>query len=192
METKSSTKITMVALVLVLATAMLLAGYYYGKASVVCPHYSTLCGEKETEQDEATEEEVESGEEVDSESIRDVDLGELVVSLGYEPEMNQVVAKKEYYDLTSDGKEEVVFSVDSGGTAGDIAIFVYGYQNGELKQLLKEDGYVKYGFEIRNNNRLRIVAVDSNSDLNKDKPNSDMMQDVEKTYVWSNNQFIEI
>ncbi len=45
METKSSTKILMVTLVLILASSMLLVGYYYGKSSVVCPHRSILCND---------------------------------------------------------------------------------------------------------------------------------------------------
>ncbi|HXF51813.1 MAG TPA: hypothetical protein VNM43_09050 [Dehalococcoidia bacterium] len=41
-----------------------------------------------------------------------------------------------FADLTGDGEEEAVVPVSSGGTAGDIAYFVYTMRNGELELLL--------------------------------------------------------
>lgn len=43
-----------------------------------------------------------------------------------------------YADLTEDGVEEAVVSVASGGTAGNIAVFVFGYGAGGLRELLRE------------------------------------------------------
>jgi hypothetical protein len=198
-ETKSSTKILMVSLVLILAAASFVGGYYFGRDSVVCPHSSHICASDQTDEDEdsATEEEIQVDEEepenhVASYSVKDIDYKELLSDLGYEIDLDQSISEKEYYDLTGDGEEEVIFSVYSGGTAGDIAVYVYGYQNGELKQLLKEDQYQKYQFEIRNNNRLRITAVDGSSAQNRGRVNADMEADVLKNYSWNNGQFIEI
>lgn len=42
-----------------------------------------------------------------------------------------------YLDLTGDGAEEAVVPVSSGGEGGDIAVFVYGYQDGQLTDLLR-------------------------------------------------------
>jgi hypothetical protein len=42
-----------------------------------------------------------------------------------------------YLDLTEDGEEEAVIPISSGGEGGDIAVFVYGYQDGQLAELLR-------------------------------------------------------
>jgi len=42
-----------------------------------------------------------------------------------------------YLDLTEDGAEEAVLPISSGGEGGDIAVFVYGYQDGRLTELLR-------------------------------------------------------
>lgn len=42
-----------------------------------------------------------------------------------------------YLDLTEDGAEEAVLPISSGGEGGDIAVFVYGYQDGQLTELLR-------------------------------------------------------
>jgi hypothetical protein len=42
-----------------------------------------------------------------------------------------------YLDLTGDGAEEAVIPISSGGESGDIAVFVYGYQDSQLTDLLR-------------------------------------------------------
>lgn len=42
-----------------------------------------------------------------------------------------------YVDLTNDGIEEAIVPVSSGGTAGDIAIFIFGYGPTGLAELLR-------------------------------------------------------
>ncbi len=42
-----------------------------------------------------------------------------------------------YVDLTEDGVEDAIVPVSSGGTLGDIAVFVYGYGSGGLGLLLE-------------------------------------------------------
>ena len=44
-----------------------------------------------------------------------------------------------YADLTGDGAEEAVVHVESGGTGGVFNVFVFGYVDGELQQLLSEN-----------------------------------------------------
>ena len=44
-----------------------------------------------------------------------------------------------YVDLTGSGAEEAVVPVSSGGEGGDIAVFVFGYIDGEIAQLLKAE-----------------------------------------------------
>jgi len=195
-ETKTSTKLLMVALVLILATGMFMAGYYYGRASVVCKHDSNRCYQQtdEATTDDSLETEEESGveNEVASESVRDVDYNQLLEDLGYVSDLDQEIDEKEYVDLTGNGEEEVVFSIYGGGTAGNVAVYVYGYQNEKLKQLLEEDSYVKYRFQVDSNSQLTITAVNSSSSINRDKPNSDMVADYSKTYSWQNSEFQEI
>lgn len=45
-----------------------------------------------------------------------------------------------YADLTGDGREEAVVHISSGGTLGNLAVFVFGYVEGELRQLLRVTG----------------------------------------------------
>jgi len=55
-----------------------------------------------------------------------------------------------YADLTDDGVEEAIVSVDSGGSGGDFAVFVFGYGAGGLRELLREVAPAEaYGGHIR-------------------------------------------
>jgi hypothetical protein len=192
-ETKSSTKILMVTLVLLLAAGMLLAGYYYGKASVVCPHDSNRCYQQE--ETDVAEEETESEETADnkvaSESIRDVDFEEV-----FEDEIDGTLDSYEYIDeisyvdLTGDGQEEAVFLAMTGGSGAGMGVFVYSYQNGELKQLLEESGYSNYQYEITNQNRLKVTAINMNSVQNKNKVHAAMERDVEKSFTYQNGRLV--
>ena len=71
--------------------------------------------------------------------IREQDLEELpalqdfVASSGGEIDLARAI----YADLTGDGAEEAVVPVSSGGTLGDLAIFVVGYGPGGLQELLR-------------------------------------------------------
>ncbi len=194
-ETKTSTKILMVALVLILATGMLLAGYYYGRSSVVCKHDSNRCYQQEqtSTTDEVVEDE-ETGEEVDNEvasvSVRDVDFEEVFIE-EIEPTSDsyETIGEIEYADLTGDGEEEAIFLAMTGGSGAGMGVFVYGYQNGDLKQLHKESGYSSYQFEIRNQNRLKITAVNMGSSQNRNKAHAEMARDVDKTYSYQNGEF---
>lgn len=43
-----------------------------------------------------------------------------------------------YADLTQDGIDDAVVPIGSGGESGDIALFVFGYVDGSLKELLHQ------------------------------------------------------
>lgn len=69
--------------------------------------------------------------------IRDVaitsqpEIVEFLTSAGGEPDVR-------YADLTGDGRDEAIVSIKSGGESGDIAVFVFGYVDGnEPEQLLR-------------------------------------------------------
>lgn len=52
----------------------------------------------------------------------------------------RTVGETVYSDLTGDGVEEAVANINSGGTAGHIAVFVFGYVDGQVRELLREEG----------------------------------------------------
>ncbi|MGB2694323.1 MAG: hypothetical protein WBD55_03950 [Dehalococcoidia bacterium] len=55
-----------------------------------------------------------------------------VGSYGGEADVDRI----RYGDLTGDGRDEAVLPIDSGGSLGDLAIFAFGYVDGQLKQLV--------------------------------------------------------
>ena len=75
----------------------------------------------------------------DPQAIRAVDVKTLMASaLGW-ASLDEVT----YVDLTGDGKEEVVVPMTTGGSAGDRAVAVYGYDaDGFLRPLLVREGKV--------------------------------------------------
>ena len=72
--------------------------------------------------------------------IRDEDLAsqpgvqEFLASFGGEVLPSDTM----YADFTEDGIEEAVVHVSSGGTLGNLAVFVFGYGPGGLQELLRE------------------------------------------------------
>lgn len=56
-----------------------------------------------------------------------------LASAGGEVDPSRVI----YVDLTEDGVEEAVVPVSSGGEGGDLAVFVFGYRAGRLRELLR-------------------------------------------------------
>ena len=70
--------------------------------------------------------------------IRQVDLpsqpavAEFLATRGGAVDTDRVI----YADLTGDGNDEAVVPVSSGGEGGDIAVFVIGYVDGKLEELL--------------------------------------------------------
>ena len=72
--------------------------------------------------------------------IRDEDLAsqpgvqEFLASFGGEGLPSDTM----YADFTEDGIEEAVVHVSSGGTLGNLAVFVFGYGPGGLQELLRE------------------------------------------------------
>jgi hypothetical protein len=73
-----------------------------------------------------------------SQEIRDEDLTQqpglsnFLATAGGEVQPDAII----YADLTEDGMEDAVVPVSSGGEGGDIAVFVYGYVDDALSELL--------------------------------------------------------
>ena len=62
-------------------------------------------------------------------------LSEFLLTTGGVTDPTRII----YGDLTGSGAEEAVVPVSSGGEGGDIAVFVFGYIDGEIAQLLKAE-----------------------------------------------------
>jgi hypothetical protein len=73
-----------------------------------------------------------------SADIRDVDLSAVPeVRRRLEEGSGRLVEQDiQYVDLTGDGQEEAIVPLSSGGTAGNIALWVYGYVDDRLEVLL--------------------------------------------------------
>jgi len=73
-----------------------------------------------------------------SSEIRNVDFSQvpavqdLVAESGGHPLPEEII----FADLTGDGVDEAVVPINSGGSGGDIAYAVFGYQGGDLEDLL--------------------------------------------------------
>lgn len=59
-------------------------------------------------------------------------LTDFIASAGGEVASDRII----YADVTGDGVDDAVVPVSSGGEGGDIAVFVYGYVDGEVEELL--------------------------------------------------------
>ncbi len=62
-------------------------------------------------------------------------LSEFLLTTGLVTDPTRII----YGDLTGSGAEEAVVPVSSGGEGGDIAVFVFGYIDGEIAELLKAE-----------------------------------------------------
>ena len=70
--------------------------------------------------------------------IRREDLSALPQVVDFTASGGQVdTAGVTYADLTEDGVDDAVIPISSGGEGGDIAVFVFGYGPGGLRQLLR-------------------------------------------------------
>lgn len=99
-----------------------------------------------------------------------------------------------YADLNGDGKEEAVPSFRVDGTGGILAVYIYGYVNGQLKQLYKNEGLDKANISIvkvANKDYLKLDWANLTSATNSGKPNSDLVQDMHQYVVWTSEGFLE-
>ncbi len=62
-------------------------------------------------------------------------LSEFLLTAGGVTDQPRII----YSDLTGSGEEEAVVPVSSGGEGGDIAVFVFGYIDGEIAELLRAE-----------------------------------------------------
>ena len=62
-------------------------------------------------------------------------LSEFLLTTGGVTDPTRII----YGDITGSGAEEAVVPVSSGGEGGDIAVFVFGYLNGKIVELLRAE-----------------------------------------------------
>ena len=85
-----------------------------------------------------------------------------------------------YKDLTGDGREEAIISLGSGGTAGNVGIAVFQYENAKLSQLLFRPG--NDYFKVENNQLITIKQEILNPQESNQK------SDVQYTYYAYNKE----
>ncbi len=93
-----------------------------------------------------------------------------------------------YADLTGDGQSEAIPSFKVDGTGGMLFVYIYGYNEGKLVQLYKnEDLYMgKLTLAKQGGKEYpKLDWVDLNSTVNKGKPNSDLTVDMHQYIVWN-------
>ncbi len=86
----------------------------------------------------------------------------------------------QYSDVTHDNKEDALVLIPSGGTAGIIAVLVYGIDDAKIHLLQRIDGY-KMTARAQNGN-LYITVYDP-SDM------TDLSKVSVLTYVWDGTKF---
>ena len=101
------------------------------------------CGEQDDEETEVTPspppEETATVEAVTpSPEIQDVDFSQVPAVKDLLAESGGGLRPEEivFADLTGDGVDEAVVPISSGGSGGDVAYAVFGYQGGDLEELL--------------------------------------------------------
>lgn len=104
--------------------------------------------------------------------MRDVDLAKLI---GINTKSGQKITNIKYEDFTSDN-EDVVFNVDGGGTAGVTDIYIYGYRDKKIVELLHRTGD-SLGYTLTEG-MIKITGSDPNSTINKNKSRADYMNDI--------------
>jgi hypothetical protein len=71
-----------------------------------------------------------------------------------------------YGDLTGDGSDEVAVPIFSGGTAGDVALFVYSLDGGRLRDIYAAPSLYKIAARIRHGALVYVEPVYKASDPN--------------------------
>jgi hypothetical protein len=105
---------------------------------------------------------------VPSTEIRDVDFSEVAeVRERLESIGGQLVREDiQYADLTVDGEEEAIVPLFSGGTAGNIALWVYGYVDDRLEVLLSRPQAYKIFARVEDGTVVLVEPVYGPNDPN--------------------------
>ena len=72
----------------------------------------------------------------------------------------------QYVDLTGDGQDEAIVPLFSGGTAGNIALWVYGYEGEDLEVLLSRPDEYKVGARVEDGTLVVVQPVYGPDDPN--------------------------
>jgi hypothetical protein len=127
---KLDKNISFLSLIIVVVIGIIIIG-----AILICKYYF----QSERLQQELAEQKQIAESKTDNKSvdIRDFDLNEYAIKLGIlETEFGWGInPNQEYIDLDGDNKEEVIFTISSGGTAGNLGPFILKIENDELVEL---------------------------------------------------------
>lgn len=103
--------------------------------------------------------------------IRDVDFSEVAEVREVRERLEQsggelVEEDIQYVDLTGDGREEAIVPLFSGGTAGNIALWVYGYVDDRLEMLLSQPDAYKISARVEDGTLVLVEPVYGPDDPN--------------------------
>ncbi len=122
-------------------------------------------------------------------NIRTVNLAEQADVKTFAQGMGGEVLPEEiiYADLTADGADDAVVPISSGGSQGDVAFIVVGYQDGQLKGLFSD---APAGGEVRVSVENRMLVESLPVYSQGDQPR--FPSHVKKIYyVWNGDGFVE-
>jgi len=105
---------------------------------------------------------------VPSVDIREVDFSEVPeVREALEESGGELLEEEiQYVDLTGDGQEEAIVPLFSGGTAGNIALWVYGYVGEDLEVLLSQPDSYKIVAKVEDGTLVLVDPVYGPDDPN--------------------------
>ncbi len=93
-----------------------------------------------------------------------------------------------YGDVNNDGSQEAIPSFRIDGTGGMLSFYIYGYVDGKITQLYKNESIYKGNISLSNiggKTYLKADWVNLTSTINAGKPNSDVVQDMHQYIVWN-------
>lgn len=117
--------------------------------------------------------------------IRDVDFSDVAeVRWKLEESGGELVEEEiQYVDLTGDGREEAIVPLFSGGTAGNIALWVFGYVDDRLEILLSLPDSYKVFASVENGTLVLVEPV-----YGPDDPNCCPSQIHNSYYEWDGSE----
>jgi len=91
-----------------------------------------------------------------------------------------------YGDLTGDGRADVVVPLFSGGTAGDIAYFVYAVVDGRVRDILPVNNVYQVGVRIEDHRLVERLP-----DFRRNDPNCCPSFVTTTVYRWSGGRLVQ-
>ncbi|HBG81272.1 TPA: hypothetical protein DDW69_00340 [candidate division CPR2 bacterium] len=127
----------------------------------------------------------------DSEDIKALDISTVVNKQQSMGEWQKPI----YADVNGDGKQEGVYWFVNLGTGKIVDLYIYGYSNGQPKNLYKNEGHLYKGKvtieSVSGKDYVKIDWANLTSVVNSGKSNSDFTVDMHQYLVWHTNSFYE-